>query len=173
MIHRNPLHKEQADKVQQIFKDNQFVCEGQTYTLDMIRTKSLNRERRVRPKDPIQYLVATPIGETGVIPIFTSDGCLTVDEYTHRKDIRERELTAVPTEPDPRSHPLTMDECEQTEQPQAEVFRIEGKPLPIPASIESDDDLAKPAPKKATKPKVVTPAKPKPEVKKAAKTKKK
>jgi len=172
MIHRNSNHKSEADKVAQIYKDKAFIHEGTLYSLDIISSKEADRLNHVRPKDAIHWLVGTNASGSAAL-LTTSDKCLTVVEYAYRKDIRERELTAVPTEPDPRAHPLTMDECEQTEQPQAEVFRIEGKPLPIPASIESDDDLAKPAPKKATKPKVVIPAKPKPEVKKAAKTKKK
>ena len=124
MINRNPLHKEQADKLQQIFKDKQFVCEGDVYALDVQRTQTHNRMMRVRPKDHIRYLVTTEL-DTGAHRVFASDKCQTI----------ERPLTIA------EANPPTGFKVEEP----TPIAVAEATP---PASIEADEDVIIPIPKK-------------------------
>lgn len=152
MIHRSPIHRSEAEKLAQIYKDKQFVHEGTVYELDIVQSKESTRLARMRPKDAIQRLVGT--AATHHIEV-NSDTCFTVAQHASQNETK----AMMAAEPTPESFDGSKVDLDKAD----EVGQM--------ASVEADEDVT-PAPKKAVKPKDPV-AKPKPAVKKPVVKKKK
>ena len=163
MIHRSPIHKSEADKLAQIYRDKQFVHEGTVYELDIVQSKESTRLARMRPKDAVQKLVGTAAIHRVEV---NSDTCMTVAQHYHLENAKAMYVESL-VEKSPVDWPELRKRFADAPSIAETQAKIESMP---PASIESDDDIP-PAPKKAVKAKA--PAKPKPAVKKLAVKKKK
>lgn len=66
------FHKVEMAKLEQIFKEKKFTYGNELFILDVPKTMTYNRMKKIRPKAPFRYLLSN-VGE--MLAVFASEKC--------------------------------------------------------------------------------------------------